>query len=95
MRDLRRRTAAGVSRLGAGRQHVDGDGLAYPVNQDVWGIALDGDGNEAWTNGTGPIFFDEATGKYTPAPPELCADYSPALSSELITLLGQSNVVIK
>lgn len=43
---------------------VDGDGLAYPVNQDVWGIALDGDGNEAWTNGTGPIFFDEATGKY-------------------------------
>ncbi|MCQ2445351.1 MAG: hypothetical protein MJ141_00510, partial [Clostridia bacterium] len=47
-------------------------------------------------SGTVPvIFFDEATGKYTPAPPELCADYSLALSSELITLLGQSNVVIK
>ncbi|PWL49133.1 MAG: hypothetical protein DBY36_08175 [Clostridiales bacterium] len=41
-----------------------GDGLTYPVGDDIWGIALDGDGNEIWTNGTGPIVYDEATGKY-------------------------------
>ncbi len=38
---------------------TDGDGV-----NDVWGIALDADGNEAWTNGTGPIVFDEAEGKW-------------------------------
>ena len=38
---------------------TDGDGT-----NDVWGIALDCDGNEAWTNGTGPIVYDEAQGKW-------------------------------
>ena len=41
-----------------------GDGLTYPVGDDIWGIALDGDGNEIWTNGTGPIVLDAPSGKY-------------------------------
>ncbi len=38
---------------------TDGDGV-----NDIWGVALDCDGNEAWTNGTGPIVFDEAQDKW-------------------------------
>ena len=38
---------------------TDGDGV-----NDIWGIALDTDGNEVWTNGAGPIVFDEAQGKW-------------------------------
>ena len=38
---------------------TDGDGV-----NDIWGIALTCAGNEAWTNGTGPIVFDEAQGKW-------------------------------
>ena len=38
---------------------TDGDGV-----NDIWGIALDTDGNEAWTNGTGPIIFDKTQNKW-------------------------------
>ncbi|MDD6262901.1 MAG: hypothetical protein PUA83_07460 [Clostridiales bacterium] len=38
---------------------TDGDGT-----NDIWAVALDCDGNEAWTNGTGPIILDE-NGKWT------------------------------
>ena len=37
---------------------TDGDG-----NFDIYGVALDCDGNEAWTNGTGPIIYKD--GKWT------------------------------
>lgn len=33
-------------------------------DEDQWGIALDCDGNEIWSNGTGPIVYDAASGKY-------------------------------
>ncbi len=33
---------------------TDADGIT-----DIYGIALDADGNEAWTNGTGPIIFKD------------------------------------
>ena len=38
---------------------TDGDG-----NNDIWAVALDTDGNEAWSNGSGPIVLDE-NGKWT------------------------------
>ena len=38
---------------------TDGDGT-----NDYWGVALDCDGNEVWTNGDGPIIYDEAAGKW-------------------------------
>ncbi len=38
---------------------TDGDGI-----NDYWGVALDCDGNEVWSNGDGPIIFDEANGKW-------------------------------
>jgi ABC-type glycerol-3-phosphate transport system substrate-binding protein len=38
---------------------TDGDG-----QYDIWGVALDCDGNEIWSNGTGPIIKDESTGKW-------------------------------
>ncbi len=38
---------------------LDGDGV-----YDIWGVALDCDGNEIWSNGTGPIVKDDATGKW-------------------------------
>ncbi len=38
---------------------LDGDG-----KYDIYGVALDTDGNEIWSNGTGPILYDEQTGKW-------------------------------
>ncbi|HHX71339.1 MAG TPA: extracellular solute-binding protein [Clostridiales bacterium] len=38
---------------------LDGDG-----KYDIWGVALDTDGNEIWSNGTGPILWDEANGRW-------------------------------
>jgi ABC-type glycerol-3-phosphate transport system substrate-binding protein len=38
---------------------TDGDG-----QYDIWGVALDCDGNEIWSNATGPIIQDESTGKW-------------------------------
>lgn len=31
---------------------------------EIWGVALDCSGSEAWTNGTGPVVFDETTKKW-------------------------------
>ncbi len=39
-------------------EDTDGDG-----SNDIWGVALDTDGNEAWSNGTGPI-IQNADGKW-------------------------------
>lgn len=38
---------------------LDGDG-----KYDIYGVALDTDGNEIWSNGTGPILWDEANGRW-------------------------------
>ena len=38
---------------------TDGDGV-----NDIWGVALDTDGNEVWTNGAKMIYYDEAQDKW-------------------------------
>jgi ABC-type glycerol-3-phosphate transport system substrate-binding protein len=40
-------------------EDTDGDGV-----NDIWGVALDCDGNEIWSNGTGPILQEEGTGRW-------------------------------
>ena len=38
---------------------LDGDG-----KYDIYGVALDTDGNEIWSNGTGPILYNAETGRW-------------------------------
>ncbi len=61
----------------------DTDGNGMP---DIWGVALDTDGNEIWTNGSGPIIYDSATKTYKAN----CLDSKVITSLEFMASLNQN-----